>query len=137
MKTVSEIINAIMQKMKNTNGYRKIWLEEHWNELAGITANKHSKPQRMDNEVLYVKVDSSVWNYNLFMNKVNLINSINQKFGQVIVKDIKYNMGEIEKEHATEHENIYDLCENTNADKDRLNTYLSDKKLIEFLRKKN
>ena len=136
MRTVSEVISLIMEKMKETNSYKKYWLEEHWLELAGVAANKHSRPQRIDKEILYVRVDSSVWNYNLFMLKKTLIKKINQSFGCYIIKDIKYHMGEIKNESSGEEEVLSELQENESNRKMRFNTFLSERKMIECLKKK-
>ena len=136
MKELNEIIFLIMEKMKKTNGFKNYWLGQHWVEIAGDVANKHSRPYKIENEVLYVRVDSSVWNYNLFMVKKTLIKKINQSFGCLIIKDIKYHMGEIMNEISETEKILSELHENEKSRKMRLNTFLSERNMIECLRKK-
>ena len=125
-----------MEKMKETNGYKNYWLGQHWAEIAGDVANKHSRPYKIDQEVLYVRVDSSAWNYNLFMIKKTLLKKINQSFGCLIIKDIKYHMGEIMNEISETEKTLSELHENEKSRKMRFNTFLSERKMIECLRKK-
>ena len=94
IESISEIIRRIINKLSHTNGYRRAWLERNWLEIVGETARKHSRPHKVDKGVLYVSVDSSVWNQALFIDKVNLINRINKKFTCPFVQDIKYQMGQ-------------------------------------------
>jgi hypothetical protein len=136
LRAISEVVGLIMAKMKETNSYKNYWLEQHWLELAGVAANKHSRPQRIDKEILYVRVDSSVWNYNLFILKKTLIKKINQSFGCLIIKDIKYHMGEIKNEASGIEIFLSELHESESNRKMRFNTFLSERKMIECLKKK-
>lgn len=96
MKPISEVISGIINKLANTNGYKKALLERYWVELVGEGARKHSRPRKIDKRILYVSVDSSVWNQALFIDKANLIRRINQKFTRPIVEEIKYQMGQFD-----------------------------------------
>ena len=125
-----------MESMKETNGFKNYWLGQHWVEIAGEAANRHSRPYKIEKEVLYVRVDSSVWNYNLFMMKNTLMKKINQSFGCLIIKDIKYHMGEIMNEISETEKTLSELHENEKSRKMRFNTFLSERKMIECLRKK-
>jgi len=136
MKTAGEIIETIMKKMKNTNGFKRFWLETNWCGLAGTEANNHSRPHRIEKENLYVNVDSSAWNYNLFMNKALLIKKINQRFGCLIVKDIKYQVCEIKNEQADDEDGLKLINETVMNDDFRYNTYLSGQKIIICLKKR-
>ena len=79
--------------MEDCNGYKKAWLTKYWKEIVGETADKHTRPYKIDRDVLFVSVDSSVWNQELFMKKGSLISNINRKFAKKIVKDVKCQMG--------------------------------------------
>ena len=136
MRTVSEIIALVMEKMKDTNGFKNYWLGQHWFELAGEAANKHSRPYKVDRDILYVRVDSSVWNYNLFMAKKSMIKKINHSFGCLIIKDIKYHMGEINNQINEKIEVLSELHENEISRKMRFNTFLSERKILELLIKR-
>ena len=90
-------MRAIVQKLVNQfasrNGFKKAWIEKHWAELVGLEAEKHSRPHRVEHEVLFVNVDSSVWNQELFMRRRQLLEKINGSFSHVILNDVKYQIG--------------------------------------------
>ena len=93
MTSMLEIVQKLVNQFASRNGFKKAWIEKHWSELVGLEAGKHSRPHRVDHEVLFVNVDSSVWNQELFMTRRNLIQKINGNFSQAIVKEIKYQIG--------------------------------------------
>jgi hypothetical protein len=93
LTAIRGIIEKIIEKMAHRNGYKKAWLEKYWVELVGEEAGKHCKPYKIDRDILYVNVDSSVWNQELFMNRANLVLKINQKFCRKMVEAVKYQIG--------------------------------------------
>ena len=125
-----------MIKIANNNSYKKYWLENNWSELIGPQAKMHSKPFKIDKEILYVSVDSSVWNYNLFMDKLYLIKKINSKFGNLIIKDVKYQVGEINIINVEEKSNQISFNDNEENKELRINIDLHERKIIDCLRKK-
>ena len=90
---IKEVIQNIIEKMSYMNGYKRAWLEKNWITLVGEEAGKHSKPYKIERDILLINVDSSVWNQELFMIRASLIVKINQKFARKIVEDIKYQIG--------------------------------------------
>ena len=107
MTSMREIVQILVNRFASRNGFKIAWIEKNWTNLVGQEAGKHSRPHRVDHEVLFVNVDSSVWNQELFMTRRNLIQKINGNFSQAIVKEIKYQIGHFsaveskapEKEH--------------------------------------
>ena len=93
MTTIKEVIKGIIDKFSSLNGYKKAWIEKHWLELIGEAAAVHALPYKVESNILFVRVDSSVWNQELFMTRRNLIQKINGNFSQAIVKEIKYQIG--------------------------------------------
>ena len=133
MKSMSEVIKNIMEKISLSDGYKKNWILERWHDLAGGAASNHSKPTKISRSLLFVKVDSSVWTHHMFMQKKNLIHKINQLYGSDVILDIKFQSGKIENE----------IIENESEDMERLikqsetrrNNHL-DKKILQCIVKK-
>ena len=100
MKMMSEVIKLVMEKIALSDGYRKNWIESHWNEVVGAVAGTHCAPKKMSNGILFVKVDSSAWTYNLFTKRKDFLRIINELYGCSIVTDIKYQVGDFEAEQA-------------------------------------
>lgn len=97
MTTIRAVIQKIIAKMTVMNGYKKAWVEKYWLDLVGEEAVRHSIPYKVERNILFVRVDSSVWNQEMFMNRGSLINKINQSFAQKIIDDVKYQMGYFSK----------------------------------------
>ena len=93
MTSMREIVQKLVNQFAIRNGFKKAWIEKHWAELVGREAEKHSRPHRVDHEVLFVNVDSSVWNQELFMRRRQLLEKINGSFSHVILNDVKYQIG--------------------------------------------
>ena len=93
MSSIQEIIQNILDKLAYKDGFKKAWIEKHWPDLVGSEASRHSLPQRVERAVLFVNVDSSVWNQELFMRRRQLLEKINGSFSHVILNDVKYQIG--------------------------------------------
>jgi len=91
--SIFEVIQKICEKLSYIEGYQRAWMEKHWAEIVGPAAQRHSLPRYIRNNILYVSVDSSVWNQALFMEKNQLIIKINQCFARKIISDLKFQMG--------------------------------------------
>jgi len=61
-----------------------------WADIVGERIAQISTADRIENGVLYVKVNSPVWRNELVFMKGNLINSVNDALAKNIVKDIKF-----------------------------------------------
>lgn len=93
MTSIFEVIQKICEKLSYLEGYQRAWMERHWSEIVGPAAQRHSMPRYIRNNILYVSVDSSVWNQALFMEKKQLIMKINHCFARKIISDLKFQMG--------------------------------------------
>lgn len=102
MKMMRELVELVMEKIQTTDGYKRGWLERNWNEILGDFSGRHCAPGRLSNDILFMKVDSPVWTYNLFIRKQEMIRKINAAYGKVIVKDIKYQAGGTMKDFSSE-----------------------------------
>jgi len=91
--TIKKVIQVIIDKISHKDGYKRAWLEKHWGELVGKEAGKHSRPYKIERNILFVSVDSSVWNQELFMKKTSIISTINKTFEKKIVQELKCQIG--------------------------------------------
>ncbi|MHC1761844.1 MAG: DUF721 domain-containing protein [Negativicutes bacterium] len=137
MTTIKEVIKRIVDKLSSLNGYKKAWIEKHWLELIGEAAVVHALPYKVERNILFVRVDSSVWNQELFMDKRNLINKVNNSFSKKIIDDVKFQIGYFNK-----NENIHEMSDDTffllEKELSEKRASLLDRKIIKNLqRKKN
>ncbi len=97
MTIIKEVIKGIVDKFSSLNGYKKAWIEKHWLKLIGEAAAVHALPYKVESNILFVRVDSSVWTQELFMDKRNLINQVNNNFSKKIIEDVKFQIGHFTK----------------------------------------
>ena len=94
MTAIFDIIQKMHEKFLSYEGYQRALVEKHWEEIVGSSAKRHSYPRKILDKILYISVDSSVWNQSLFMEKKRLIEKINHRFPKQIVIDLKFQIGD-------------------------------------------
>jgi predicted nucleic acid-binding Zn ribbon protein len=135
MTTIRAVIQKIIAKMTVMNGYKEAWVKKYWLDLVGEDAVKHSIPYKVERNILFVRVDSSVWNQEMFMKRGSLIKKINQSFSQKIIDDVKYQMGYFTKKEEASGISINDLL--SKEDEAALSrTTLWDRNVLKSLQRK-
>jgi predicted nucleic acid-binding Zn ribbon protein len=61
-----------------------------WDEIVGPTIAAVTEPERISHGTLVVRVNSSVWKYELTMRKAEILEKVREKIGTVDVKDIQW-----------------------------------------------
>lgn len=88
--SITEVIEKILLRYSIHNGFKKAWIEKNWVAIVGEEAGKHSIPYKVEGDVLFVSVDSSVWNQELFMKKKTITKKVNHLFSSELIKNITY-----------------------------------------------
>lgn len=78
MNELANLLTKFLNKEKHREKYILYFLIQQWPIIFGEIVAKHSQPQKMDGNVLFVNTDSSAWSNNLLMMKAQLIKKINQ-----------------------------------------------------------
>ncbi len=122
MTSIFDVVKKILDKMVLYEGYQTAWLSKNWQEVVGPIMKGHSEPYRISNKVLYVSVDSSVWNQAIFIEKKNLISKINQIYMKQIIDDIKIQLGNTEeinkKTELSQEKNCFPVFESRSEKQD-------------------
>ena len=71
-------------------------LIDAWNRAAGPQIAAKAQPDRLREEVLYVRVATSVWMHELQYMKQNIISKLNGILGGTKVSQIRFFIGEVE-----------------------------------------
>ena len=90
-KLISTAINekalnkdANLQKLNNYN------VLYHWEKIVGKDIALQSIPVNIENKILFVAVNNSVWCQHLSMLKDDIIYKINKFAGVLLVEDLKF-----------------------------------------------
>ncbi len=71
----------------------RIW--DVWNSVVGEAIARQAQPQQMRAMVLWVTVTNSTWMQQLEFMKRQIIERINQRIGEQVIRDIRFRIGEI------------------------------------------
>ena len=61
-----------------------------WKEIVGDTVAKNTEPDRVEHGVIIVKVSSPTWRQELYFQKKEIIQKINNKIGKKVIRDIRF-----------------------------------------------
>jgi len=71
----------------------EIW--EVWDSVVGEHIARHAQPNQIRNMVLWTVVSSSTWMQQLGFMKKTIVDRLNERIGEEVVKDIRFRMGEL------------------------------------------
>ena len=89
---MTQLLKDILQRDKSLRGLNAVLL---WDDVVDKKIQKHTRPIKLQRGALYVMTDSPVWAQELNFFKKEIIDKINDKAGEKIVKDIRFKVGGI------------------------------------------
>ncbi len=87
-KHISEVIDAYIKQLRIDSKLSEVRLVNDWEKLFGKTINKYTRSMKLSSGVLYIYLSSSVLRQELHFNRESMKESINQHFGEDLVRDI-------------------------------------------------
>jgi len=87
-KHIREIIRSYL---KNRNWIQRIEgynILQSWEEIVSEKISRNTKPIKIQNNTLFIRVKNHVWANELKIRKGEIMNLINQKTGKDIIKNI-------------------------------------------------
>ena len=98
-KRVPEKVDSILERLFSSLnlGIRvkqyQIW--EVWDSVVGEPIARKAQPHQIRNMILWVTVSSSTWMQQLEFMKQLIIDRLNERIGEKVIKDIRFRIGEI------------------------------------------
>ena len=89
-RNIGEILRELMKNPKLSNKLDELDALDLWKELIGDKLDKYILDVKIYRGILYVKLNSSALKNELYYEKTDLINRINQNLQKDIVKDIVF-----------------------------------------------
>jgi len=88
-----EKINSVIEKILIELGYDYLYysgiLKRNWNKVVGELIAKVSIPDRIENEILFIKCFNPAWKQELYFFKEEIIKNVNNFFTKKIIDDLK------------------------------------------------
>jgi hypothetical protein len=104
---ISDILLKIAKKFDLEVKIVEQTINKNWGKLVGERISAHTKPDTVSYRKLLVHVDSPAWMQQLMFLKEDITKNINEAAGRQIIKDIKFQIGDITKEVETTSEENY------------------------------
>ena len=89
-KKIKSILGEFISKNALTDGIDSARIQESWSELLGENINAYTKNISLQQDVLVVKLTSSVLRQELSYGKDKIIEMINASLGKDKVRDIRF-----------------------------------------------
>ena len=87
---IKSIVNGIISSIKEKESKKKkVKIGEYIAKTLGEKSREHVDVRGLKRGSLYINVDNSAWLQELSLMKQDLVNSINVKFKEDLVKEIK------------------------------------------------
>jgi predicted nucleic acid-binding Zn ribbon protein len=74
----------------------RLW--QQWDEVVGAAIAQNTRPEAIKGKLLLVKVSSAPWMQQLQFLKPELIEKLNQTLGKELVEDIRFQIGQVNKD---------------------------------------
>ena len=89
-KKIKSILGEFISKNALTDGIDSARIQESWHKLLGENINAYTQNINLKNDVLVVKLSSSVLREELSYGKDKIIDIINESLGKNKVRDIRF-----------------------------------------------
>ncbi len=96
MENVEQILLNMLPGKEEKDTFVVFFLQSRWSSICGENVAKHSKPVHLENKVLYINTDSSVWSNHLLLMKKQFLKNINGILNKKAVADLKFFNGSVE-----------------------------------------
>jgi len=90
MQSLKIAIDSMLRKFGIDNAIAQNNALNIWNEIVGDTVAKNTEPDRVEHGVIIVKVSSPTWRQELYFQKKEIIQKINNKIGKNVIRDIRF-----------------------------------------------
>lgn len=85
---VGDLLEPMFRELGLLNRFRQYKALEFWEEVVGETIARVTEPDSIEYGRLHVKVKDSSWRNELHFHKHEIMDRLNEKAGETVVKDI-------------------------------------------------
>jgi predicted nucleic acid-binding Zn ribbon protein len=90
MQSLKIAIDSMLKKFGIDNAVSQNKALNIWDEIVGKNVAKNTQPDRVEHGVIIVKVSSPTWRQELYFQKNEIIQKINNTIGKNVIKDIRF-----------------------------------------------
>ena len=101
--TLDEALNSLFHEKNIQDKVAHYNIQTIWQQAVGAKIAEHACPDRIQNNVLFVNVSSSVWMQELHFLRENILEKINKNIPSGKIKDIRFCSGALRRPEHTKH----------------------------------
>ena len=90
MQSLKIAIDSMLKKFGIDSAVSQNKALNIWDEIVGKNVAKNTQPDRVEHGVIIVKVSSPTWRQELYFQKNEIIQKINNTIGKNVIKDIRF-----------------------------------------------
>ncbi len=83
--SISEVLKSFIDANKLQKGLDKVSIQDAWHKVMGNAISKYTTQIKLDRDVLYVELSSSVLREELSYGKTKIIAMINEEMGKELI----------------------------------------------------
>jgi predicted nucleic acid-binding Zn ribbon protein len=87
--SLKQVLESVLKEHKLTSDIDAYQIFSVWAEIAGPTVANHSRPIRLNGDILYVEVDDPIWLSQLRYMKQDMLQKIDKRIKPGVFRDLK------------------------------------------------
>jgi len=87
--SIKDLMKDVLQDNKLQKGIDLLTIKEAWAEVMGSGVQSYTNDIQFKNNILYIKLSSSVLREELSYGKEKIIKLMNEKLNKVLIKNVK------------------------------------------------
>ncbi|MBF0358910.1 MAG: DUF721 domain-containing protein [Magnetococcales bacterium] len=99
---VGDLIKRVAGDLMNHPNSKAQRLWRYWRLAVGDHVARYTEPVRLENGVLHVRVDNSVWMHNLSLLKPEIVQNLQKSYPEGAVKDLRLRQGSLRSKPVQE-----------------------------------
>jgi len=88
-KSIKDLMGAFIKDNNLSKGFAKIKVEEAWTQVMGPGVQSYTSSVKIQNEVLVVRLTSSVLREELGYGKDKIVQMMNEVLGETLIKKVR------------------------------------------------
>jgi len=92
---VDSILERTLSKLNLGIKVKQYQIWEVWDSVVGEHIARQAQPYQIRNMILWITVSSSTWMQQLEFMKQQIIDRLNERIGEKVIKDIRFRIGEL------------------------------------------
>ncbi len=90
MQSLKIAIDSMLKRFGIDNAIAQNKALNNWNEIVGDRVARNTQPDRVEHGVIIVKVSSPTWRQELYFQKKEILQKINNTIGKNVIRDIRF-----------------------------------------------